>query len=477
MRIFSKEEHLKNKILSSTQVKCDFSAEMFKNEFLADLNSDNINILKNKLVNNVKVDSDSMFIPAILVASVWNKNNIIFTPDEIIKARFTPVDKYVNWMHNNNEKNNNTIGTIVSAETIDADYKVLSDEQLLEPQPYAAIAIGMLVWSKTFPTYAEKIVEGIKNKTLFVSNECYMNDFGYALREMGKDQIILLDRNEDNAGLTSYLIDFDGPGIIKIEDTEYEIGRWVKDLTFCGVGFVYKPAVPESIILSETQNTCNKYIFVKKDNFSVLNLEGNINMAQENTKNEVEKVAEVVVSSEKTETETENLEPVVSSLKDEIAKNKQDYEKLVSENTELKQNLEKLLSNFNTLKSKLDAIEKAKIGLARLESMEKYVNIEDREKSINEFAEMTDKEFSAVLSYTQSAHKKSTEMKCSDAIAATDVTNTDLKKATEAVASMDTTDMEKQNCGVEDKLMCISKVKEDESQLLEKFIAEIYNKS
>ena len=77
--------------------------------------------------------------------------------------------------------------------------------------------------------------------------ECKIKDFGYAIRRADSQNVELLPRTEITAWLTASLRRFGGTGKVNINGTEYLVGRWLRGITFTGMGFVEQPANPESI--------------------------------------------------------------------------------------------------------------------------------------------------------------------------------------------------------------------------------------
>lgn len=243
-------------------VKADFPKE------LADINKEN---LTNDLID----------IYSIMVSTNWNKNDDVFTADQMSKTIKSPLFKPANYQHNSNEVNNETIGVIHAVYPVDENYQVLAEENL--ENEYFHLLIGTYVWYKYFPTYASDILEGINTDSMFVSMECFFQDFGYALRKSGSEEVKLLNRDEDTAWLSSYLRIYGGPGTVTIKDTEYQVGRWLKDFTFSGVGFVNRPANPESIIF-DNYSIGGKCI-------AVVNIDDPENYSIECEKNNLKKIA------------------------------------------------------------------------------------------------------------------------------------------------------------------------------------------
>jgi len=254
MLIFEQEKDIADLILSSkasTSVSVDID-ESDLTTVLDDGATEETSI--SRLVQSMRpkyIAKHSFWMPAVLVSAGPNKNDDYFTPEELWKARHTPVNKPVNWQHNGEEssKKNEIIGVINNSTPVDKGYEPASD-----PASLASIAIGMFVWSSYFPTYAGKITKGQEEGKLFVSMETLFPNFNYVLRNIVTGEETFVKRDEKTAGLSRYLRAFKGPGVIKVPSgTTYRIYRQLEDLDFTAVGFVDRPANDKSILLDSPQ--------------------------------------------------------------------------------------------------------------------------------------------------------------------------------------------------------------------------------
>lgn len=193
---------------------------------------------------------DVMPLSSILVSSLWNRNDDIFLGSDLIKASKTGQFKPINWQHHGSEtRGNEIIGVMIDTQLFSGDIDNLqefSDADIDEFQDDLNGLIHIkqdgLIWSSYFPSYAAKIEKGIQNNNLFVSMECFFGNFGYGIRTSEDELIKLIDRNEDNASLSKHLKCFGGKGTIVIDNNEFLIGRWLRDINFSGQGIVDKPA-------------------------------------------------------------------------------------------------------------------------------------------------------------------------------------------------------------------------------------------
>jgi len=202
-----------------------------------------------------KVTDDVMPISSILVTDIWNANGDLFTAEEIVKASETPIFKPINWMHRGSEESENeNIGVMVKATLVNGDlpsidfmseqtrHGFLNSENKTTSSKVHIKQDG-LIWSQYFPSYAEKIQAGIENQNLYVSMECFFEDFGYCLRKNEDDEnIIYIDRNEETSHMSEDLTAYGGKGFTKHNGKKYQIGRWLKNIIFSGQGIVVEPA-------------------------------------------------------------------------------------------------------------------------------------------------------------------------------------------------------------------------------------------
>jgi hypothetical protein len=196
------------------------------------------------------LDSDIMLVRSILVTTNQNKNDDVFLPAEVWKARYTPIHKPTNLNHLGSEKTeNHIIGVIVNSYPVDDNLEYVWGEEGDLPEKYH-LAVDSHIWKKLFPETAKQIKAKIATGELFVSMEVWFKDFGYALVGKNDPNIRrLIERNEFTSFLSASLRRFGGTGEVNIEGVDYKVGRILKDLTFGGVAIVDTPANPESKFL------------------------------------------------------------------------------------------------------------------------------------------------------------------------------------------------------------------------------------
>lgn len=407
-------------------------------------------------------NGDIAWLPAILASTVWNKNDDVFTPKEMAKGATTPVLKPVNWMHNADVKKNEIIGVINSSILIDDEYNLVSPESVVTDDHKLHIAVGMILWAQMFPTYTKTIQEGLKEKKMFVSMECWVPTFGYALQAPNSNQIILLDRDASTAGLTKYLRWVKGPGKVTINGLEYRIGRWIKNPTFAGVGYVYRPANPESVPLLDSLqlpaassfkaaastdfeesgvlllDSDSKGENMKDDKVmcacNVASIQAELDAAKaalEAAKSEVAKAAaDAAEAKMKFEASMKDMEDKAKSAEAKAAEAEAKVVSAQAESTAV-------ATAKAEIEAKYVAMVKVENGRTRVAKIAQFIEVDDPAKAVAEFGEMTEDQFNVALKYATagaSGKPKATDQTITSLPKSTDQTVTSLTKLTDAVA-------------------------------------------
>ena len=214
------------------------------------LNNTQINKCLNKLVLAAGVASDKQmdlhYLDTILVTTGWNKNRDIFGSAPVYAARKTPEHKPFNYQHDQSD----IIGHIVTSDAVDANLTPLADDLTVDELPSKFHLLTSSVLYKVLSDEArqERILQTIAEIAegkWFVSMECLFSDFDYGVINPDGEQRVIA-RNEETSMLTKYLSQYGGPG----KYGDYVLGRYFKNITFCGKGLVKEPANPESEILN-----------------------------------------------------------------------------------------------------------------------------------------------------------------------------------------------------------------------------------
>ena len=266
-------------------------------------------------------DQDVYYVQSILVSSTWNKNDDIFDPQEIWKAKESPTHKPTNLNHDENI----IVGHIVSNYPITNEGILIDKDTPVEnlPEKYHILTGAVIYKAYTNPDLKERtrdLIASIENGTKYVSMECYFNNFDYGLMDKETGELKVIARDNDSAYLTKYLRAYGGNG----ERDNYKIGRVLRNITFSGKGYVDKPANEDSIILKnklenfddlkkeESKNIVLENKGVSEDNTETHTAEACIMSEQEklDTLPEENKTVEVAEACEATTVETPRVEAV-----------------------------------------------------------------------------------------------------------------------------------------------------------------------
>lgn len=238
MQIFSQEvkDGLSEKLVSSSSLAFELVPSISE-----------VSTAEVKTENNTDSKStDLLYFNSILVSVGWNLNDDVFDAVELIKARNTPVNKKINYMHDESD----IIGHMTNSNVIDFEGNYIADIDENNPPAKFDIVVGGYLykyWSKNeLKERMVEILEKVAKKELAVSMECIFPDFDYAvITAQGEHKII--KRDESTAFLTKYLRIYGGKGSYE----GFKVGRLIRNLVFTGNALVDKPANPRSLILSK----------------------------------------------------------------------------------------------------------------------------------------------------------------------------------------------------------------------------------
>ena len=249
-------------------------------------------------------DADMYYVQSILVTSNWNKNDDIFQPDEIWKAKETPEHKPTNLNHDEHT----IVGHIISNYPITNEGMLIDKETPVDnlPENFHILTGAVIYKAYTDPELKERtrdLIASIEDGTKYVSMECYFNNFDYGLISKVDGSYKVVPRDNASAYLTKYLRAYGGTG----EKDDYKIGRVLRNITFSGKGYVDKPANVNSVILKDK---IEKFDDLKKEDLKNEDLENKgVSLEYVETHNTVEAC---IMSKEELETETKE-ELVVAS--------------------------------------------------------------------------------------------------------------------------------------------------------------------
>ncbi len=183
---------------------------------------------------------DLLHIEAVLVSEGINDNDDAFTHDELKRALSSPVLKPMNWQH----KDDQILGVMYAVEARDMNGKVLAE---VGDEPVELVVQGA-VWHHLphIKVTAAEITKRIEKSSLFVSMECWFDDYDYALFTSANELYDVIKRNDETAFLDKSLKACGGTG----RYNGMRIGRALSGINFGGVAFVDRPANKRSLILN-----------------------------------------------------------------------------------------------------------------------------------------------------------------------------------------------------------------------------------
>ena len=318
-----------------------------------------------KAVAENKNQLDLYYIKSILASAGWNKNDDVFDPIEMWKARSTPEDKQFNYMHDEKD----IIGHITGSYVSDQIGNKIDDINEFSQLPNAFdIVVGSVLytsWSSSeLKNRMKNIIQDIESgDSWHVSMECLFPAFDYAMIDSyGLQKIV--KREESSAFLTKHLRAYGGKG----EYNGYKVGRLLRDISFSGIGLVKKPANPRSVILNKQQsitfNESQAQEIIMQDDLEVLKAElAEAKKANEKMKEEAEKDMKAKCEIENT---IADLQMQLLQAQEALAAEKTDKQKMFEEMIKMKK--EKQMS-----KRKADL---AEAGLDETEVQETSIQFE-----------------------------------------------------------------------------------------------------
>lgn len=354
---------------------------------------------------------DLALIVSILVSTGWNLNDDIFTPEELWKARSSPLHKPMNDNHDIGK----ILGHIVQSRILDKsgnEIKISEDQS--PPDEFDIEVAGVLY--RQFSELTERIdeiIEKAKSGEIFVSMEAWFPDFGYGLVNAANGNVELVERTEETAFLTKHLKVYGGSG----DYQGFKVGRVLKNIIFGAQGFVDEPANPESVIKVAADKKAVPSVFVtaKLDEL----LEGGVEDMDEAKMKELQarlkevelnlsnKESELVELKEKvTGFETQDSDKQITVLTTKVeeltasfTEASEKIDVLVTERDELQKKFDESDKRADKTESELNEIRKIETARERFEKLSEIKTIDDKEVTLAELSEMTDETFEAVLKY------------------------------------------------------------------------------
>lgn len=469
MKIYQveKQDNLEENIAANTSIAyhTDIIQQEPRIKSLRDLE-----IAENIIKSSIK-DNELYYHTSILVTTSWNLNDDVFTPGTVWEAKNTPVHKPTNIEHDSMK----IVGHMTGSWAIDEDGELIeADKDITKLPSKFHILAGSVIYKKWHSnTEYEKIIaeliEKIEAGEKYVSMEAIFKDFDYILEDNKNSDYRIIARNEDTAFLSKYLRAYGGDGYFQ----ETKIGRVVKNISFCGNGYVDKPANPESVIFTkdnifdfakakfvEKNIISEKSGVVSSTNKILCSEEQNImsdfykeqydavKMQNETLAKSLDEMKEKVAQSnltklekdiEKLTAKTVDMDTVIKSKNDELAAKIAELEEVNKKFSELSKTNDELAKSNKELSDKFTQIEAANKLTSRLSLLiAGGFNTTEADEKVKVFEALSDEQFGLVAQELIKVKKlESTNTENPSNTNAGDLENTEITNEEVASASIE----------------------------------------
>lgn len=393
IKIFAseKQDGLTDIILNN---KISFASSITKLDIEPEVN----NIFKS-IANNI--DQPDLIRRYSILASVgWNNNDDVFFREELFNARDTPVDKQVNFMHNELD----IIGHMTESFILDQNRNLITNASFNELPENFDIGVGFVlykIWeNKARADLINKVIAEIDSGNWFVSMECMFPNFDYAVIDKNNNHKVIA-RNERTAFLSKHLRAYGGNGVYQ----EYKVGRLLRGLFFSGKGIVDNPANKRSVILNSNFSSTASNLNIREEKMDELE-----KVKAELVKVQAENAKLVLEASEKAKAAASSE---VEKAKAEKIKVESDYQSALAEVEKLKkdvatanENVTKAIAEAKDAKDKEDAMSKECAKLkseaakaSRISQLTK-AGLDDAkaEEVYNKWSSVADEQFADIVS-------------------------------------------------------------------------------
>ena len=456
------------------------------------------------IVAKASADDDDVFkVYSILVSTSWNKNDDVFSPEEVWASRETPMYKPTNLEHNEKV----IVGNIIGNWPIDKNFDLLDGEFENKdlPDVYHILVASVIYRQWQDPEYkarSEQLIREIQSGQKCVSMECIFKGFDYAV-ESPRGEHHVVARGENTAFLTQHLRAYGGAGVYQ----DHKVGRLLRNITFSGKGFVANPANPDSIIFNSDRDfpfskaSCIDGLCFNKKGVSNNVVENPISEPKQESEmsDYLEKeVADLKVSLESSKAEVKELteklseasvkeyETQIEELKASLQNVEAEKESFVTVSNAAEEKVVALEATVAELTEKLNEAEAMMHGMKEKEKKVKRVaslveagmDSEDAAAQVDTFENLSDDQFE-VFAATMKKYKYGGKVKADEDAEAKHCMDDDKKKK-DAEAGMHG-DMKKKKkdddaeAGMHDDMM--KKKKKDDEAKAEELEAEIVEAS
>lgn len=380
-------------------------------------------------------DPDLYHVYSILVSTVWNRNDDVFTKEEVWAARNTPIFKPTNLEHDEKQM----VGSIVDSWPVDMNFDLIPNdiEPSDLPDEYHLLVSSVIYRQWQDPdlrSRAEELIEEIEAGQKYVSMECLFKGFDYGITSPdGTNHVIA--RSEDSSFLTKQLRAYGGPGTYQ----DHKVGRVLRNVTFSGKGFVNRPANPDSIIFDKESvfsfaniqngeklvlneigvNSTEKQLFSDEN----ISNQENITMSNEILNNQIEELKETLaslqtenkeLSSKLAEANESEREARVAELETTVAELESKLADLTSQLTEAGEKSESLASELASKSEELDTVQaqmdkmkaEDKMKARKMKMAEAGLSEEEIEAKYEALAGLNDEQFDMFVTTVADMHSK-----------------------------------------------------------------------
>lgn len=387
IKVFAEEKELglEQIILANSSIACEFQLEI-ADQFDISRFEKSIKATAGEAVGD---DFTLHYLKSIMVSTGANKNDDVFLPAELWKARHSPEDKPFNYEHDQDD----VIGHITANVCVLDDGELVPDDTDINDIPDEFHILATSVLYKEWKTEEkqkrmDKILVDIKEGKRSVSMECILTGFDYLLVENeGSVKAIasIVPRKKATAYLTKHLRIYGGTGLYEGK----KVKRVLRDITFSGKGLVTNPANPKSVILNTVASVDSVYNLTNENKES--------SMAE----NLLEK-ENVELKAEVASLKTALRDNDQKSLKDTVASTEAKVKELTEKNEKLEKDLavaSTSLKEVSTSKVELEA------ALAKIENENRFnsrinavattleLDVEKAKIIVASLAKLTDEEF------------------------------------------------------------------------------------
>jgi hypothetical protein len=346
---------------------------------------------------------------SILASVGWNENDDVFYGEELFNARSTPVDKQVNFMHDELK----IIGHMTESFILDENRNLIKTNSVADLPAKFDIGVAFVLYKmwedKERSELMSRVIAEMESGNWFVSMECRFPNFDYALIDKSGAHKVMA-RNEESAFLTKHLRTYGGTGVYQ----NYRVGRLLRGLFFSGKGIVDNPANKRSEIINNVQFLSTGNLKLKEVKMEELDkikaelsaaLADNKRLSQEVDNKTKAAIAEQVtaLTAQKTQIE-ETAKAEVTALKSQLAEANINLTKVIAEVKAAKDDCEEQTKEMAKIKAEVAKSARiaqlTKVGLDDAKASEVY----------NKFASLADEQFSEIVSL----YKKSESSDMSD---------------------------------------------------------------